>query len=190
MSEILEEPASDRLAAVEAFLGSHGAEGMPHPGGTLLEHLIRVRERLAAWGMSVDVQLAGLCHAAYGTDGFAPSLLDLADRELLAELIGDRAEALVYLYAGCDRRHTYPRLGTGRRPVFRDRFAQLEFDPPQQDLRAFLAITAANEIDVFDHNAELKRQYGDALYRFLERVEELLAPAIATDLKQSESRVV
>ena len=190
MSEILEEPASDRLAVIESFLAAHGAEGMPHPGGTLLEHLIRVREQLAAWQTSADVQIAGLCHAAYGTDGFAPSLLDLADRAVLADLIGDRAEALVYLYASCDRGATYPRLGTGRPPAFRDRFSGAEFDPPGDDLRAFLAVTAANELDVFIHNAELKRQHGAAFLRFLERLAPLLTPAITTTLKQFESHVV
>jgi hypothetical protein len=171
VSEILEEPASDQLQAIEAFLASHGAEGMPHPGGTLLQHLVRVREQLATWHCSIDIQLAGLCHAAYGTDGFAPSLLDLADRAMLADLIGARAEHLVYLYASCDRQTTYPRLGTPQRPQFRDRFTGTDFDPSHEDLRAFVAITAANEIDVFEHNEELKRQHAEAFFRFLERID-------------------
>ncbi|MEU0678020.1 DUF6817 domain-containing protein [Streptomyces sp. NPDC006172] len=54
----------------------------------------------AAWGADPDVQLAGLCHAGYGTDGFDGSLLGITERWVLAELIGDRAEALVYLYSG------------------------------------------------------------------------------------------
>lgn len=53
---------------------------MPHPGGTLLEHLIRVRLQLAAWDAEPAIQAAGLCHAAYGTDGFGETLLALADR--------------------------------------------------------------------------------------------------------------
>lgn len=190
VSEILEEPASDRSSTINEFLRSHGAEGMPHPGGTLLEHLIRVRETLAGWGASEDVQIAGLCHAAYGTDGFAPSLLDLADRAELERLIGARAEALVYFYASCDRGYTYPRLGTDQRPTFRDRFTGAESDPAEDDLRAFLAVTAANELDVFAHNAELKQQHGAAFLRFLGRVGGLLTPAIATSLEQSRIHVV
>ena len=150
---------------------------MPHPGGTLLEHLIRVTHRLAEWGAPPEVQVAGLCHAMYGTDGFAPSLLDLADRAVLVELIGERAEALVYLYAGCDRAATYPRLRGGERPVFRDRFTDADLQPDAGDLRAFLDITAANELDVFAHNEDLATRYGPAIYRVLEPVRALMSAA-------------
>lgn len=168
---------------------------MPHPGGTLLEHLIRVSSRLAEWGAPSRVQIAGLCHAFYGTDGFAPTLLDVTsptDRAVLIDLIGQETEALVYLYASCDRAATYPRLrlGTGptpgglspasEPPTFRDRFTETDHTPTPDDLSAFLAITAANELDVFAHNPDLAARYGPGLYRFLasEPVRTLLsAPA-------------
>lgn len=179
MSEILNEPASDHRSAIEEFLRSRGAADMPHPGGTLLEHLNRVSRRLTQWGAPPEVVVAGLCHATYGTDGFAPSLLDLADRHVLVELIGERAEALVYLYASCDRAATYPRLRGGERPVFRDRFVDAghtDHDPDAADLRAFLDITAANELDVFAHNEDLATRYGPGLYRLLESVHAQLSP--------------
>ena len=122
------------------------------------------------------MQIAGLCHAAYGTDGFAPSLLDLAERPALVDLIGEPAEALVYFSAGCDRRFTYPRLGTEQRPVFRDRFTGAEFDPGEAELRALLAVTAANEFDVFEQDAELERQHAAAFQRLSARVAGLLPP--------------
>jgi len=34
-------------AAIAEFLRDHGAGQLPHPGGTLLEHLLRVRRLLA-----------------------------------------------------------------------------------------------------------------------------------------------
>ena len=111
--------------AVEEFLRTRGAAGMPsHPGGTLLEHLLRVADRLGAWGADPTVQLAGLCHAAYGTDGFDQCLVRPTDRAVLSALIGERAEALVHLYATCDRGAVYPRLGCARSVVFRDRYGQ------------------------------------------------------------------
>ena len=86
-----------------ALLVACNARNLEHPGGTLLEHLRRVGEQLAGWGASREVQLAGLCHAVYGTDGFSVSLLDLDQRGTLREAIGMQAEELVYLYASCDR---------------------------------------------------------------------------------------
>lgn len=79
---------NDRSSAAQALLHARGANNMEHPGGTLFAHLGRVRTMLAEWGADEDVQLAGLCHAAYGTDGFAVALLALNERPVLAEAIG------------------------------------------------------------------------------------------------------
>ncbi|MBD0694156.1 DUF6817 domain-containing protein [Streptomyces sp. CBMA123] len=162
---------------VEEFLRAHEADRIPHPGGTLLEHLARVAALLADWGTDAAVQVAGLCHAAYGTDGFDGALLALDERDALAALVGERAEALVYLYASCGRAAVYPRLGRDDEPLFHDRFTGEDHTPPEEDLRAFLAITAANELDVLRHNAELAARYGLGLYELLSRTRELLPAA-------------
>lgn len=133
------------MTQIEAFLRDRGAGRMPHPGGTLLEHLGRVQRLLIEWGADPAVQLAGLCHASYGTDGFAPALLPVTERATLTELIGERAEALVHLYASCDRATVYP-LVNGTWPVpFRNRFTGDRHIPPPAHLRAFLEITTAND---------------------------------------------
>ncbi len=149
----------DRSTAAEALLQARGANNIDHPGGTLFAHLGRVRTVLAGWGADEEVQLAGLCHAAYGTDGFGVALLAMSERPVLAEAIGSEAEALVFLYASCDREQTYPELA---RPVvtFTDRFSGSRHAPPASDLRAFMEITAANELDVVRHNPELASQHG------------------------------
>lgn len=102
------EPASPAPAADQAvaLLRALGAEGMAHPGGTLLAHLRRVQARLAVWRARPALQLAGLCHAFYGTDGFPTGLLPVDRRTDLAAVIGAEAEAIVYLYASCDRKAT------------------------------------------------------------------------------------
>ncbi|MFF9819726.1 VOC family protein [Streptomyces sp. NPDC014006] len=170
--------AATQWPRVEAFLCARGADRMPHPGGTLLDHLRRVARLLSTWGAEPAIQLAGLCHAAYGTDGFDGSLLGTAERDVLTELIGDRAEALVYLYASCDRAAVYPRLVAGRPVVFRDRFTSREHTPAEADARAILEITAANELDVLAHNAGLAERHGPAVYRLFVRSRDLLsAPA-------------
>lgn len=160
---------------IERFLRGHGAAEIPHPGGTLLSHLIRVTDLLTTWGASREIRYAALCHAMYGTDGFDRALLDLEHRTALVELIGEHAEALVYQYAGCDRSVVYPRLPD--LPVlFRDRFTGREYLPPEADVRAFMEITVANELDVLAHNAELAAAHGPALFEFFDRCGELLSP--------------
>ncbi|MFF9645271.1 DUF6817 domain-containing protein [Kitasatospora aureofaciens] len=165
---------------IEDFLSTRGAHRMPHPGGTLTEHLIRVSRRLREWGAAPVVQVAGLCHAAYGTGGFDQTLMDVTEREVLVELIGEQAEALVYLYASCDRDVVYPRFGGARPIVFRDRFTGREHLPSDPDVRAFLDITAANELDVLAHNADLAWRYGPALQGLFFRSRDLLSDAAWT----------
>jgi hypothetical protein len=162
---------------IEAFLRDRGAADIPHPGGTLLEHLGRVDRLLAAWGADPTVQVAGLCHATYGTDGFDRSLLPTAERATLLDLIGERAESLVYLYASCDRNAVYPRIQGTPAVLFRDRFTGAQHTPAELDLRAFLEITAANELDVLAHNEDLAVRYGPALQRLFARAGDLLSAA-------------
>ncbi|MFI8461891.1 DUF6817 domain-containing protein [Kitasatospora sp. NPDC085464] len=173
-SEPASAPAWDRI---EAFLLAHDTDRIPHPGGTLLAHLHRVADLLADWGCDPAVRAAGLCHAAYGTDGFDHALLGLDRRGTLADLAGPRAEALVHLYASCDRAVVYPRLGVDEPVVFRDRFTGADHTPPEADLRAFLALTVANELDVLAHNADLAARYGPGLYELFARARTLLPPA-------------
>ncbi|MFJ3860195.1 DUF6817 domain-containing protein [Streptomyces sp. NPDC090085] len=104
-----------------AWLREPGAAELAHPGGTLLSHLERVQDLLGSWGARPALRRAGLCHALYGTDGFGTALLPPDRRAEPAEVIGAEAEAIVYLYASCDRAASYPTLAAAE-PSSRDRF--------------------------------------------------------------------
>ncbi|MGV9677484.1 DUF6817 domain-containing protein [Nocardia sp. NPDC003482] len=159
---------------VEAFLRARGADDIDHPGGTLLAHLRRVADTLASWRAAPTVQLAGLAHAVYGTDGFDVALHPVDDRAPIVELLGEETEALVYLYASCDRTAVYPNLDAPRLR-FRDRFTGREHEPGDPDRRAFLEITVANELDVMAHNAALAAEHGPALYGLFSRTRSYLS---------------
>ena len=148
---------------VREFLLERGADRLQHPGGTLYAHVRRVAGLLAEWGASQEVQTAGLCHACYGTDGYAPALLTLAERPVLSDLIGPRAESLVYLYASCDRAAVYPALGQGGPVPFLNRLTGTTRTPPERDIRAFLELTAANELDVIGHSPAMAAEHGPPL---------------------------
>lgn len=151
---------------IQEFLRDRGAGQLPHPGGTLYEHLVRVAALLAEWGASEDLQLAGLCHACYGTAGYPHALLGLDERPVLSALAGARAESLVYLYGSCDRATVYPDLKETGPVPFRDRFTGRTRTPPERDIRAFTELTAANELDVMRHNEALAAQHGAELRQF------------------------
>lgn len=135
-----------REQAVRAWLRECGAETIHHPGGTLYAHLGRVHDRLAALGHSEPVALAGLAHAAYGTDGFDLTLLDVADRATLRELAGAEAEELIYRYGACDRSRTWRTLPKTRE--VRDRFTGTTHTLTPEQVRPFVDLSLVNELDV------------------------------------------
>jgi uncharacterized protein (TIGR00369 family) len=166
-----EEPG---IATLAESLASRGANEIPHPGGTLLAHLERVHALLGQWGARPVVRLAGLCHAYYGTDGFPAALGDIAHREELAAIIGEEAERLVYFYASCDRRFSYPHLGKPEGP-FKDRFTGTVLLSPLPLRRDFAELTAANELDIMQVNSSLRAQHGPGLLRLFTSWRKLLS---------------
>ncbi|WP_405777208.1 DUF6817 domain-containing protein [Streptomyces sp. NBC_01538] len=149
-------------AQTVGFLRQLGAEQIGHPGGTLLAHLCRVYRLLAAWDARSALRLAGLCHAAYGTDGFPTALLSLDRRVELAQVIGPEAEEIVHVYAAMDRKATYPGPATPNAP-YRDRFtggARAVNRSRREDLAE---LTAANELDLARVNPAFRQQWGPDL---------------------------
>jgi hypothetical protein len=164
-------PVADDYAAVRSrahsFLRECGAPAIAHLGGDLLAHLEGTETILREWAVADDVARAGLCHAAYGTDGFAPSLLAIAERPRLASVIGPDAEALVYLYACCDRGAVYPQLGADR-IEFRDRFTGTVLPAERPWLVAFAEVTLANELELIRTGAVRDPKSVTAISRLFE----------------------
>ncbi len=165
------------LERAEIFLRERGAAQLAHPGGTLYEHLLRVAATLREWGADAAVEAAGLCHACYGTDGFGVALLPVTERAVLAELIGQPAEGLVYLYGSGDRSVVYPQFRAGGPVLFRDRFTGQDTVVSEADCRAFLEMTAANELDVLAKDAALAAKHGASLWRLFSRARGYLSEA-------------
>ncbi|MEU6179158.1 DUF6817 domain-containing protein [Streptomyces coeruleorubidus] len=161
-------------AQAVALLRDLGAAELAHPGGSLLAHLQRVHERLAAWGARPALQLAGLCHACYGTDGFPTALLPLDRRAELAVVIGAEAEAIVYLYGSCDRKATYSALADADAAVH-DRFTSRPHIPEPQLRHDFAELTVANELDLACIDPSFRAQWGGKLLALFARFRPLLS---------------
>ncbi|CAM5452589.1 DUF6817 domain-containing protein [Streptomyces purpurascens] len=175
-------PASPPVAADQAIALLHtlGAADIDHPGGTLVAHLQRVQGRLAVWGARPALRLAGLCHAFYGTDGFPTALLSPDSRTELAGVIGAEAEAIVYLYASCDRKATYPTLADAD-GAFRNRFTgRLHTLEPQQR-RDFAELSAANELDLARIDSAFREKWGAELLALFTRFRPLLSEPAWSD---------
>ena len=159
------------------FLRGTVAPELPHPGGTLLAHLIRVHDWLEELGEPPHVCQAGLTHAVYGTDGFDVTLLELDERSVLTAMVGADAEKLVYRYGACDRSRTWRELAaTG---IVWDRFTGTSEQLTGAELTEFADLTAINELDVLAHSAEIERRHGDSLRALFVKWQPILSPAVA-----------
>ncbi|MEI5097347.1 hypothetical protein RB200_00120 [Streptomyces sp. PmtG] len=169
-----EQPTERARERALAMLRAAGAEDVEHPGGTLFAHLVRVSDLLAAWGARPALVSAGLCHAFYGTDGFPVVLLDVGRRAELAEAIGAEAEALVHLYASCDRDASHSELADDK-GTFVDRFTGGRVYPSLAERRDFAELTVANELDIVTVNPEARDRYGADLLALFTRWRPLLS---------------
>ena len=138
---------AEQYEAAVLFMKSLDADSTEHSGGDLLSHLQATADLLHSWGSRGDVCLAGLCHAIYGTEGFQRSMLEPSQRDVLTEIIGAGAEALVYFYASAERNSFCPSIT--REPVnFRDRFTGDVFEPDETMLRDCLELMLANDVEI------------------------------------------
>jgi hypothetical protein len=157
------------------LLRAAGAETIEHPGGTLLAHLQRVSALLTTWGARPALASAGLCHAFYGTDGFDVTLLNLDQRAVLANAIGNEAEELVYFYASCDRRASYRTLPEPD-AEFINRFTGERTTPTLDQRQDFAELTAANELDIAAVSPPMHERYSASLLDLFTRWRPLLSP--------------
>lgn len=71
--------------------------GVPHSKASFFGHLYNTFFILKEMKVEQNVCIAGLCHALYGTETF--SYVSTISREELTEVIGEKAEKLVYLFS-------------------------------------------------------------------------------------------
>jgi hypothetical protein len=167
---------------MRAWLRQRGAETIDHPGGTLYAHLSRVHDRLGRLGQGADVQLAGLAHAAYGTDGFDLVLLDPADRTTLRDIVGESAERLVHLYGACDRGRTWRRLPeTGE--VW-NRFTHEVESPGPALLQPFADLSIVNELDVVEQDPAVGEKFGDYFRSLFTSWDQIASPQVTAEARR------
>ncbi|MBI1181711.1 MAG: hypothetical protein GC201_14260 [Alphaproteobacteria bacterium] len=166
-----------------AALARLGAGGFAHINGSLEEHLIGTHARLESWGADPVLLDAALFHAAYGTDHFGDNMVSLDQRERIAGIIGEEAEALVYLYCSCDRGYTWPRIGTEDPVRFRDRFADRIVEIAAEDLRDFCELAVANENDIAARTPSFLERNRETFRDLFGRMEGLVSPHATADAR-------
>ncbi|CAL8468548.1 g8088 [Coccomyxa elongata] len=88
----------------EEFVVKVGTGTIVHNSGDLFgDHLKAVQRVLKEWGVGKELELAGLFHSIYGTEGFQDFQLSLDRRQDVKRLVGERAEHCAYCNCVMDR---------------------------------------------------------------------------------------
>lgn len=130
---------------------------------------------LKAWGNREALYKAGLYHAVYGTDGYDESLVALAMRDEVKNLIGTEAEEIVYLYGACDRNLCYARIGTPAQLIYSDRFTTKSFEITYSTLKDLCELILANELEIARNSESFRNEYGRRLSGLFERMHGLIS---------------
>ncbi|WP_394538550.1 hypothetical protein PRJ39_23210 [Lysobacter enzymogenes] len=134
--------------AHKRFLFEAGADTTPHSGRTLYIHLEGVHRRLHDWGNEESVCVAGLFHSVYGTSAFKQQIIPLELRGRVRALIGEKAEALAYLFCVCERHACLGPLLYGTSKM-KNMASGEEIGIDEETLRCMLELEVANFVDHF-----------------------------------------
>ena len=131
---------------IQKFLTLLGCESVKHSGRTLWTHLLNVYDILKQHGHSQEVCSAGGLHSIFGTNAFKHQMLNINQRHVVVNLIGEDATKLVELFHAVKRPNTLEsaiknnslvvELNTGVKKTL-----------TQNELNSICAIEAANLAD-------------------------------------------
>lgn len=158
-------------------LAALGAADFTHINGNLIDHLQGTKDLLSSWSAPKILQDAGLYHAAYGTAGFEQQMVAADQRDKIAQIIGSRAEKIVYEYCACDRDYFWPQLGLVEHPKFRNRFTLKTYQLNPELLKDFCELTVANELEIAMGSTEFVTQHSSGLVKLFTNMASLLSPS-------------
>ncbi|KZN37882.1 hypothetical protein N480_14155 [Pseudoalteromonas luteoviolacea S2607] len=173
--EIRKENLEERVEQLQS-LGSD----IEHINGTLTKHLLGTYHLLKSWDLCEELCLAGLFHAVYGSDPTRSRLLGVEKRAEVANMIGSRAEMLVYMFCSCDKPKVLPQIGTQSPIMFIDRFTGEQSPFPEEFLNDFCELTIANDLDVARNKAV--EQYHQDLLRMFKNMYPLVSEKTQAEL--------
>jgi hypothetical protein len=127
------------------FLTESSAACRAHSGRTLLEHLVNTEKILAKWGCDEDARYAGLFHSIYGTNAFGHATVTDDNRTMIVDLIGARAEELVYAFHVAHRPNAF--LSAYHDLALTDRLTSEIVFLDETSARQLLEIECANLIE-------------------------------------------
>ncbi|MFL9867847.1 hypothetical protein PQR67_27040 [Paraburkholderia fungorum] len=141
------------LEQLQREVRKFGTDQIFHFGRPLTSHLVETSRWLTTWGSPRALVAAGAFHSIYGTEEFRERAVSLERRPEIREIIGEEAEALVYLFCLADRHALFSAQAAGSYSVpLPSLGTRAELDEPT--FAALLELEAANIVDSALHQAD------------------------------------
>jgi (p)ppGpp synthase/HD superfamily hydrolase len=125
------------------LLNMAGARKTRHSGRTLFEHLTNTHDLLAYIGAEPHVCRAGLVHSIYGTTVFKTASIKIDHRPVVADVVGEDAERVAWLFCVSPRPHEVRRDGKTYYLTTTDG----EVEVSKKDLNDLALVAAVNKIE-------------------------------------------
>ena len=147
MAAALSDEERGRLAQLTSLLQNLGARAKGHSEDNLLAHLVHTYLILRSWGCSLELATAGLFHSVYGTDDFHDATLQLEDRQLLEDVIGEHAESVAYHYCACSKKSLHDCLRFGPPYRVKDLRRKTDVELSTTVFQDLILLDIANELE-------------------------------------------
>lgn len=141
------------LEQLQREVRKFGTDQIFHFGRPLTSHLVETGRWLEKWGSPRALVAAGAFHSIYGTEEFRQRAVSLERCPEIQEIIGEEAEALVYLFCLADRHALFAAQSAESYSVLLPSFGtRAELEEPT--FAALLELEAANIVDSALHQAD------------------------------------
>jgi len=140
------------------FLRDVNVAAREHSGRGLLNHLLGTRQLLLEWGARPALCDAGLFHSVYGTEGYQQAAVPLGMRARVQELIGDEAEALVWLFCFMRRETLSGNIGRRGDLAVTHRLTGERLPMADRQFDDLVNLTFANELEAYPRMARTWRR--------------------------------
>ena len=134
------QPLDERFGPLLDYLFDQKFDRYRHHDSALTSHMIGIGRGLLSWHRDLDVCQAGMVHSIYGTEKGGTGY-DLSRCKELRQVIGERAERLVYYNCAMKRGTFDEAVARGRAPYrFQNRFTNQEIELSEPDFNDLCCI--------------------------------------------------
>lgn len=142
---------------------------------SLMKHLDGTYFLLKSSSANESLYLAGLCHALYGTSGFANHLINIQNRCQAQFILGEIIEKIIYTYCACDQDYFKPQIGVTQCREFLNGFTNEKYFLNTEEKQQLFELTIANELKIARNNTIFVKTQGTSLNDFFDGIKPYLS---------------